>query len=193
MKIIFLAKLLVTTGQVLDNHATSRISEVLDLSDPTNKCQMLQKYPIKVMKATGKLIDGEVPLICGGIGLNGEWRRECYTVKENTNFDKPAFIMNTTRKQPSSISVPDGILISGFETSTIGRPIFILNQTNKAKSLIGLISHYKLIWVVGCVIRQMLRYILLKSIGQITRLKKNFTQNLNISRTLFIYHVKLDF
>ena len=35
--------------------------------------------------------------------------------------------------------------------------------SNEAKSLIGLISHYKLIWVVGCVIRQMLRYQLLKS------------------------------
>ena len=68
-KIIFLAKLLVTTGQVLDKNATSRISEVLDLSDPKNKCQMLQEYPVEVMKATGKLIDGELPLICGGIGM----------------------------------------------------------------------------------------------------------------------------
>ena len=47
--------------------------------------------------------------------------------------------------------------------------------SNEAKSLIGLISHYKLIWVVGCVIRQMLRYLLLKSIDQITRLKKKFS------------------
>ena len=28
---------------------------------------------------------------------------------------------------------------------------------NEAKSLIGLISHYKLIWVAGCMIRQILR------------------------------------
>ena len=52
-------------------------------------------------------------------------------------------------------------------------------RVNQAKSLIGLISHYKLIWVTGCMIRQMLRYLLLKSIGQITRLKKKKLSPLN--------------
>ena len=34
-----------------------------------------------------------------------------------------------------------------------------IDLINEAKSLIGLISHYKLIWVAGCVIREMLRYL----------------------------------
>ena len=52
-------------------------------------------------------------------------------------------------------------------------------------SRVILIYLYKLIWVAGCVIRKMLRYLLLKSIGQITRLKKkvSHSQNLNISRS----------
>ena len=45
-----------------------------------------------------------------------------------------------------------------------------------------LISHYDWIQVRGCVISQMLRHLLLKSISQITRLKKNFSHPLNISR-----------
>ena len=59
------------------------------------------------------------------------------------------------------------------------------DNINEAKYLIGLIFHYKLIWVVDCVIRQMLRYLLLKSIGRITRLKKKFsdTQTLSIGRS----------
>ena len=62
-----------TTGEVLGNDTSILMtSEVIDLSDPNNNCTMLprqQTYPIKVMKATGQLIDGQFPYICGGHGF----------------------------------------------------------------------------------------------------------------------------
>ena len=62
-----------TTGEVIGNDTSiSLTSEVIDLSDPNNNCTMLPRqptYPIKLMKATGHLIDGQFPYICGGHGF----------------------------------------------------------------------------------------------------------------------------
>ena len=80
-----IAKLLVTTGYNfgIDNKATT--SEVIDLSDPTNRCEMFQDYPVEIMRATGQLIDGEFPLICGGTGLK-TIRNFTYSKHEEENI-----------------------------------------------------------------------------------------------------------
>ena len=71
---LFSAKLLVVTG-----HTTSlsqgKHSEVIDLYNEDNKCQMTHQadYPFEVMQATGALLkfndQQEEIIICGGIDL----------------------------------------------------------------------------------------------------------------------------
>ena len=55
------------------------------MSDPTNRCEMFEDYPVEIMRATGQLIDGEFPLICGGTGLK-TIRNFTYSKHEEQNI-----------------------------------------------------------------------------------------------------------
>jgi hypothetical protein len=54
---------LVTTG---DPRSTSVKSEVIDLDDSSNHCQVLEDYPIAVEAAVGGFLNQGDPLVCGG-------------------------------------------------------------------------------------------------------------------------------
>ena len=65
--------------------------EVINLDDSGQICSLLPDYPIENAAATGQLINGSVPIICGGVTqtdelinhcecfalINGEWTEVC--------------------------------------------------------------------------------------------------------------------
>ena len=67
----FSAKLLVATGYPW---MTSVLTEVIDLADESTTCDTLDDHPIQVTRASGGLINGSLPLICGVWNGNGD----CY-------------------------------------------------------------------------------------------------------------------
>ena len=70
----FSAKLLVATGGPWD---TSVYTEVLDLADESIVCDALGDYPIKVLGASGGLVNDSLPLICGGYA-NQSYISDCF-------------------------------------------------------------------------------------------------------------------
>ena len=86
----FSGKVLVTTGFGLGDGTTS---EVIDVKDPSNKCQNLPNYPINVDGANAGLFQDKYPLICGGslVGVSdcymynpdiGDWEFKLETYNE---------------------------------------------------------------------------------------------------------------
>ena len=67
-----LTKLVVGLGTYnLDN------VEVVNLDEPGQICAELQTYPFEVQAATGQLINGLIPMICGGVTETKEFYNRC--------------------------------------------------------------------------------------------------------------------
>lgn len=81
------SKLLVATGYNLnladEGTGTLASTEIFDVSDSSNDCPDLGVYPMAVELAVGGLLDGQVPVICGGDDANhGNYTLNnfCYTL-----------------------------------------------------------------------------------------------------------------
>ena len=68
-------KLLISTGYPLSNGVPS---EVIDLENPSNYCDNLPDFPIKVEGSVGGLIHNDIPLICGGWNITHNMK--CYSM-----------------------------------------------------------------------------------------------------------------
>jgi hypothetical protein len=77
-------KVLVTTGYWKWNSDTLGKSEVIDLEDSGNICQVLEDYPIPVYGAVGGLLNQVDPLVCGGDRGRGKdpFTKICYIVNQ---------------------------------------------------------------------------------------------------------------
>ena len=51
--------------------------EVINLEDSDQICSFLPDYPFKNVGATGQLINGSFPMICGGVTLTDELINHC--------------------------------------------------------------------------------------------------------------------
>ena len=60
-----------------------KYSEVIDLVNPSTSCKMLSEYPMMVAGATGGLLQGNKPLVCGGNDDNANTITQCYIVGTN--------------------------------------------------------------------------------------------------------------
>ena len=58
----------------------SLVTEVIDITDETKKCNNLGDFPVRVSWATGGLVDGK-PIVCGG--QDPAAKRECYILEDN--------------------------------------------------------------------------------------------------------------
>ena len=63
--LIFLAKVLITTGFGEVGNGIND-TEVFDLFQQGNKCTAAD-YPLEVQGAAGDLVNGDTPMICGGL------------------------------------------------------------------------------------------------------------------------------
>ena len=82
-----MTKFLITTGSVFTSGTNK--SELIDLESANNVCPSFSEYPLKVVYATGGLLQ-EQPIICGGEYLKDEgnlrrWIKtdKCYKLTQN--------------------------------------------------------------------------------------------------------------
>ena len=85
MKPIFPAKLLVTTGFPYENGLKS---EVIDLINPTTKCDTPISFPVTMINAFGGIFldrDGpkNIPTLCGNDIEDSEYNCYCYFGENN--------------------------------------------------------------------------------------------------------------
>jgi hypothetical protein len=114
---------LVTTGQPT---STSVKSEVIDLEDSSNHCQVLEDYPIQVHNAVGGLLNQVDPLVCGG---GYPFTNVCYVVNQPGQSSE----MLEERKNSASLTlnsshlwITGGYNVNGYhqtsEFVSIGQP-----------------------------------------------------------------------
>ena len=87
--LIYSAKLLVTTGDRIEN-------EVIDLLDENSVCDDLLESPYGTRAAIGGLINGIDPIVCGGYGN----ANECFIIGTNEQIQ-----LNHARGDGSGIVV----------------------------------------------------------------------------------------
>ena len=101
ISIIFIAKLLVTTGIYFNSYENGLHSEVIDIDNEDIECNELANSAYPVQGAAGGLVS-EKPMICGGFyetPLTGG-SDKCFILGENL-----AITMEHERSYPSSISI----------------------------------------------------------------------------------------
>ena len=95
----FSGKVLIATGNPMD---ASVLTEVIDLADESASCEALADHPIQVEGASGGLINGSQPLICGG-WIGNYYTSECYMAGGPTS--DPVARLLTPRRYSAAVAI----------------------------------------------------------------------------------------
>ena len=111
-KLAIKTKLLVITGQPLENGIKT---EVIDLIDPQNHC-IATDFPLGVWESMGGLLGTDLPMVCGG-DADGTPTDTCYALLDRQFV--PKMTLSTPREETGSGGsnvIFDGslILVSGY-------------------------------------------------------------------------------
>ena len=105
-----MGKMLVATGDNGPFDDNTRKSEVIDLVDPTKKCQHLPDFPLTTSQGAGGLItnlaNGRRALVCSGL-----FSPDCYIVGDEG--DKVEASLKTQRSYVASVVLDNRIWITG--------------------------------------------------------------------------------
>ena len=110
-------KILIATG-------TSRYDVIMDAVNSSFRCNKFHKtiFPVKLYGATGGLIRGQTPFVCGGFDRTYRGRkrsRDCYSLNEAGRWtrDKPTAVLNTIPfgfSKTGSVVMNNSLVVSGF-------------------------------------------------------------------------------
>ena len=81
-------KVLITTGEP---YTDGRNTEIIDLEDSSFSCTKVKQFPVKLYGASGGLMNGQKPFICGGGAyINYVWfpSKDCYRITETGSWAK---------------------------------------------------------------------------------------------------------
>ena len=79
---------MIATGYPYDD---GRNTEIIDVEDSNFRCTKVEQFPVKLHGASGGLMNGHTPFICGGRGyINGYWTysTDCYQLEEAGSWAK---------------------------------------------------------------------------------------------------------
>ena len=89
---------MIATGKPEDD---GRNTEIIDVKDSNFSCTNIERFPIKLYAATGGLMNGQTPFICGGIVfINGEggYSNDCHQLTEAGSWAKDQRASLTTER-----------------------------------------------------------------------------------------------
>ena len=110
------SKVLIVTG-----HDT-QTPELIDLEDPTFKCnQELPDFPEDLRGATGALIEGKIPFVCGGL-VGPPLSKKCYQMGKNGSWIQDEFGLTVRRYfgGVGSVVIDGHMVLSGGSSGPFG-------------------------------------------------------------------------
>ena len=131
-------KILIATGFQPDD---GRNTEVIDLEDSNFSCTKVEQFPIKLYGATGGLMNGQKPFICGGYGnINGDWAssKDCYQLTGAGSWAKDQTAkLNTAREDAGfgSVVIDNNLFLAGGYNENRLASIEMLSPDAPAQSL----------------------------------------------------------
>ena len=101
----------------MNGYSSTAPVEVIDLRSNTTTCQNFAQYPLYVSRAVGGLVDGQTPLVCGG--MTSAATNLCYLYQNGKWNTGPS--MNEPRS--SFMGLPGEIYIGAFFFCSTGLPL----------------------------------------------------------------------
>ena len=100
-------KILIASGfnDLAYPHDDIRESEIIDVEDPNFSCTKVDPFPETLVGATGGLMNGQIPFICGGSD-DDTYSKDCYQLTDTGSW---------ARDQRATLSIPRG----GVGTGTV--------------------------------------------------------------------------
>jgi len=147
-------KILIATGSPFD---AGRNSEIVDVEDSSFRCTNIEQFPIKLTGATGGLMNGQTPFICGGeASINGEWTysNDCYQLKEAGSWAKDQRATLTTARGwagSGTVVLNNNLLLTGGSNENRLSSIEMLSPNTTAQTLsvqlpTGFYGHCQVPW-----------------------------------------------
>ena len=145
---------MIATGYPYDN---GRNTEIVDLEDSNFSCTKVEPFPVKLHGATGGLMKGQKPFICGGranINGTGAYSKDCYQLTEAGSWAKDQTAkLNTARGYAGygSVVIDNNLYLAGGYNGNDLKSIEKLSPDATAQTLsvqlpTGFSSHCQVPW-----------------------------------------------
>ena len=143
---------MIATGYPYDD---GKNTEVIDVEDANFRCTNVEQFPVKLYAASGGLIDGQTPYICGG--SNWAISKHCYQLSKTGSWAKDQTATLTTAREYAgygSVVMDNHLVLTGGLGDENGNKltsIEMLSTNAKARTLsvelpTGIRSHCQVPW-----------------------------------------------
>ena len=145
---------MLVTGLPQDN---GRKTEIVDVEDSNFSCTNIEQFPVMLYAASGGLMNGQTPFICGGYGNINGWTfsNECYQLTEAGSWDKDQIATLTTPRERAGYGTVmfnnKLVLTGGYSDGKFLSSIEMLSPNATAKTLsvqlpAGFSAHCQVPW-----------------------------------------------
>ena len=140
---------MIATGFPYDD---GRNTEIVDVVDSNFNCTFTEEFPIELAAATGGLMAGQTPFICGGEGKT--YSNECYQLTQAGSWAKDQRATLTTGRSHAgfgSVVLNNNLVLTGGYNGNVLTSIEMLSPNTTAQTLsvqlpIGTRSHCQVPW-----------------------------------------------
>ena len=129
---------MIATGYPYDD---GRNTEIIDVEDSNFRCTKVEQFPVKLHGASGGLMNGQTPFICGGSAyINGRWTnyKECYHLTESGSWAKDQRATLTTARRYAgygTVVLNNSLVLTGGYNGNHLSSIEMLSPNTTAKTL----------------------------------------------------------
>jgi len=137
-------------------HGDGRNTEIIDVEDSSFSCTNIGQFPIKLAGATGGLINGQTPFICGGAAYINRWTyfNDCYQLNQAGSWAKDQRATLTTARRYvgyGSVVLNNNLFLTGGYNGNYLSSIEMLSPNTSAQTLsvqlpTGFSSHCQVPW-----------------------------------------------
>ena len=127
-------KILIATGSPSDN---GRNTEIVDLEDSNFSCTKVEPFPVKLDGATGGLMNGQKPFLCGG-WADFTNTKDCYQLTEAGSWAKDQTAeLNTGRRYAGigTVVIDNNLFLAGGKNGSRLTSIEMLSPDARAQTL----------------------------------------------------------